>query len=432
MKNAQITLFIIIGALVLIAFGITFYIGTAMNKRIQTAETQQHIELGIQPIQDSVNTCLSLATAEGLKLIARQGGILYDSQGGTTPDFIEGEGKQYVTYADAELGTLKVQFLIEPPEGNVGTLFYSQPPKYPFEGFPYAGEEKIFNGYYGISKLSPLYKISAEGEKVEGSIQENLEKYIAKRTAQCADWTQFEKQGYQITSGSANVALVFAQKQEQFAGEQYISTELNWPLDITTPGGDKTKLEHFAIRENVRLATVYYAVKTIIDGDVTDISYTPRGNEQITVTTIPYGENTFVIVKDEQSLLDGKQFEFWIPRKNRRPALWNIEKPDNVFHITPEGKGTEITIHGAELQFNDPCPEKQNPYVIQLNASEPDEQQVTYSVHIPGTTSNEIPMDALTFGAYSITVFAKDNSKNPEDWFDSQEIPLQVTLCPVR
>ncbi len=429
--RAQITLFIIIGILIVIAFGIAIYIGTAMSKRIQTAETTQHVEQ-IQPIQDYVTSCLDLATKEGLKLIGRQAGVLYQSQGGATPDYIEGEGTQYTTYTDAELGTLKTPFLILPPDGTVGTLFYSDPPKYPFENFPYAGEELIFNGYYGTSQLPPLYKTSVEGEKVENSVQQNLETFIAKRTTQCADWQQFEKQGFRITTGPATASLIFAQKQEQFAGEQYVNIELNWPIEITTPAGDKTKLENFAVREDTRLATIYYTVKTIIDGDATDVSYSPQGSGAITTTTIPQEENTIVITRDEQSLIDNKPFEFWIPRKNRRPALWQVEQINKVFHVTPEGRGTEIRIIGNELQFNDPCPEGENPHTVQLNSSEPDEQEIVYGLYIPGSATSEIPQDAATFGAFSITVFSKDKSQNSNDWFDSQEIPLTVTICETR
>jgi hypothetical protein len=85
------------------------------------------------------------------------------------------------------------------------------------------------------------------------------------------------------------------------------------------------------------------------------------------------------------------------------------------------------------LVFNDPCQEAgvQNPYLIQLNASDPDEDKVTYAVHLPESPTNEIPKDAVDF-AYSITVFAKDRSAHTNDWFDSQEVPIQVTICEER
>jgi hypothetical protein len=469
MKKAQITVFIIIGVLVIIAFGITFYVGTKMSQRIEGKETQQRLEqIGIQPIQDYVTTCLSLATTEALSLIGRQGGALYQKQYGLTKDYIEGEGEFYVKYTDPQLGILDVSYLVLPPTGNVGNLFFSDPPEYPFPGFPYpAGETKpLFTGYYGTSKLPPLYKTLPTDKPctkdedcqpdnckdnfcwktVQESLQENLETFIARKTTTCANWQTFEDKGYQITSGTAIANILFAEKQqvEKFIeagafGEQQITIELLWPIEIATPGGDKTIIKDFAIKIPVRLVTIYYTVKTMIDGDVTDISFKPTGTGAFTTTTIPYGYDSFIILKDTQSTVANKPFEFWIPRKNRRPALWQIGTEalkDVTLHVTPEGKGTRLRIikisdEESQLQFDDPCPEGQLPYLT-LKASDPDEDEIKYSIHVPGSTTDEIPLDATTFGEYSITIFAKDRSVHPDNWFDSQEIPLQVALCEIR
>ncbi|MEM3154656.1 MAG: hypothetical protein QW165_03780 [Candidatus Woesearchaeota archaeon] len=437
-QKGQITFFIIIGILVLIAFSITLYVGGKMRQRIEVRETQQTTEkLGIQPIQDYITTCLSLATTEGLSLIGKQGGVIYQSQGGTTPDPVPGT---FILYTDADRAEqMKVKYLILPPEGNVGTLFFSEPPAYPYPGFPYPPGETtpLFKGYYGQNILPPLYITSAQtGERVSNSIQENLELFIAKKTANCASWKPFEEKGYFITAGNATASLIFAQRQEQFAGEQYISINLTWPVEITTPGGDKALLTNFAIKAPVRLATIYYTIKQIIDSDVTDISYKPQDTGAFTISIVPYGEDSFVEVKDAQSSVANKPFEFWIPRKNRRPALWQIDTTPLSgikFHVTKDGRGTVVAVQDSVLSFNDPCQEAgvQNPYLIQLNSSDPDEDSTTYAVHLPESTSNEIPPDAVNF-AYSITLYAKDRSAHTNDWFDSQEIPIQVTICEER
>lgn len=435
--RGQITIFIIIGVLVLISFSIALYVGTKMKQRIEVKQTTQTVEkLGIQPIQDYITTCLTLATTEALNLIGKQGGVIYQNQGGITPEPAQGT---FVTYTDPDRAEqLKVQYIILPPEGNVKELFFSEPPEYPFPGFPYPPGETtpLFKGYYGQNNLPSLYKISAEtGEYVSNSIQENLETFIAKKTADCVDWKTFEEKGYAITSGKTTASLIFAQKQEQFVGEQYITIELDWPVEIATPGGDKTLLTDFAIKAPVRLATIYYTVKQMVDADVTDISYIPQNTGAFSVAIVTYGEDSFVSVKDAQSIVANKPFEFWIPRKNRRPALWQIDTSplkDVTFHVS-ESRGTTITVQDDVLSFNDPCQEAdvQNPYLIQLNASDPDEDKITYAVHLPGSSNNEIPKDAVNF-AYSITVYAKDRSTNPNEWYDSQEIPLQVTICEER
>ncbi len=436
--KGQITVFIIIGLLVVIAFGITLYAGSKMRQTTQAKETQQQMQqLGIQPIQEYITTCLTLAASQGLALIGRQGGAIYQSQGGLTPDFKEGDN--YAKYTDPELGTLNVPYLIMPPEGNVDTLFYSEPPLYPFETFPHipGQTEPLFTGYYGTSKLPTLYKTSAQtGEKVQGSIQESLEEYIAKQTPQCTDWKTFDEKGYKITAKTPTASLIFATKQEQFAGEQYIGVELLWPIEITTPTGDKSILKDFAIKIPVRLATIYYTTKRIIDTDVTDISYAPENTEAFTIITVPYEEDSIIIAKDAQSTIENKQAEFWMPRKNRRPALWQINTEplqQITFHVTPEGRGAKITA-GEKISIDDPCQEEgtPNPYELEINATDPDENEIIYDVYIPESTNNELPLDATEREDYSITIYAKDKSDNPRTWFDSQTIPIKVALCEVR
>lgn len=439
--KAQITMFIIIGLLIVIAFGIAIYVGASMRKGVQKEPSQQRIEqLGVQPVFDYVVTCLTLATNEGLALLGMQGGVLYKSQGGVTPDYLpEDKNKFYV-----QSGDTKTQFDVVPPEGmvcqdvaNPATCsFFSAPPKYPFEGFP--GPQLLFFGYYGESRLPPLYRgINPEtGQPVQNSIQESLESFIAKRTIVCADFKSFENR-FTISYGNAVAKLLFAENVSQFIGEQNVNVELDWPVDVSAQSG-KTLLDKFAVKIPVRLATVYYTAKGIIDADVTDVSYKPNATETFTVSTVRLGDNSLVILRDSQSLVQGKPFEFWIARKNRIPALWFIDTSplnDVEFHVS-SGKNAEVKVvqidgENAQLEILDPCqaPGVSNPFVIKLRASDPDENDVTFSVHIPASSTNEIPDDAAN-NPFEITVFAKDG--NIQQNWDSQAIPLKVVQCPVR
>ena len=446
MKQAQITIFIIIGFLIIIAFGTTIYVTTKIGKSTETT-TQQKEQLGIQPIQDYITTCLQMATREGLALLGKQGGLIYKTQGGLN-DLPE----EHLQYTDPELGMLDLQFLILPPEGNVGTancatpeqkcgeenrpdccLFYSDPPYYPYPGFPYLPDgSTLYNGYFGISQLPPLYKKTPDERAVSNSIQENLELYIAKRTAECTNWKTFEDKNYKISPGQPTASLLFAEKKqiEQFTelqtfGEQYINVELSWPIEITTPGGEKTILSNFADKEPIRLVTIYFTIKQMLDADATDISYEPESTGSFTTSTIQNGENAIIIVKDSQSKIANKPYEFWIARKNRAPALWQINEAqfNNIkFHVIGD-KGASISIEGNKLIIKDICQEadKPDPFIIELNASDPDENEVRYEA-----TPKEIPGESVLGLPFNIRVYAKDNSTEE---YDYQDIPVQVALC---
>ncbi len=427
-QKAQITVFIVIGMLVIISFGVTIYVGNQMKKGTETKGTAQKTEqIDIQPIQDYITTCLTLATEDGLALIGKQGGVIYQSQGGITP-----EPKTYMDYTENDI-TYKVSYMILPPQGNVGhdrceteypfCLFYSEPMEYPYPGFPYPqGETKpYFKGFYGINQIPPLYK----SPEATNSIQENLETYITKKTMDCTSWEKFEDKGYTIKEGAAKTTLTFAEQQRQFIGEKYLTAELEWPIDITTPTGDNKAIANFNTRIQVRLATIYYTVKELIDSDVTDIEYKPANKDSFKLTTKPYGKDSFISVQDTQSLTAGKPFEFLIPRKNRAPALWKLETNQLTLGIAEERRST-LSIEGSKLLIYNPCPDDgPTSTFITLQASDPDEEQASFEVEIPGSATDKIPKDAMGEEHYKITIKAKDKA----GLTDYERIPTRVKPC---
>lgn len=423
--KAQITVFIIIGILVVIAFAIALYAGNRLG-----LGTQQGVEgkLGVEEIQSTVTSCFELSLGEGLKLLGKQGGFIFKEQGGIH------DVQEAFELPSAE-GKALVPWLVISPQGDVGNLFFAAVPKYPFEGFPFPPSETkpFFTGYYGISRLPPLYKINEAQERTEGSIQDTLESFVAKKTTECMDWPAFTGKGFDVTVGTAAASLLFAQRQDQFVGEQFVTASLFWPLDITTPGREKAQLKDFSTRVPVRLASIYYVTKAIVDGDVTDVSYAPSASGGMSVAVERFADGSLVRLSDPQSQVQNAPFEFLIARKNRLPALWQIDDAplkSVVFHVSPEGRGTRVQVDGKFLRFQDPCqdPDVQNPFVIELNASEPDEDQVSFAVEVQGSAESELK----EIGERKVTVFAKDESNGPLGQFDRQELKVEVALCPVR
>ena len=79
-KQGQITLFIILGLLILITFTFTFYIGSILTKR----ESTQTVVNQIEDVENIINGCFSQAITEALIQLGKQGGVLYQTQGGIT------------------------------------------------------------------------------------------------------------------------------------------------------------------------------------------------------------------------------------------------------------------------------------------------------------------------------------------------------------
>lgn len=422
--KGQLTVFIIIGLLVLISFAVTIYVGNLMRQPLKTDQEEQ---LRQQPLTEYVTSCLTLTATNALALIGKQGGVLYKYQGGITP--AKQSTDDYFTYQDPEHGQLNISYIILPPTGTVGTLFYSTPPEYPFETFPYLPNGSLyFDGYYGINNLPPLYKTHPETNKtVTNSIQETLETYISTNTATCADFASFTDNGYTISTGTPAASLIFATKQQQFKGEQTLTIALAWPINVTSPDNSITHYDTFTTKVPVRLATIYYTVKALVDADVTNINYTPVTTSAFTIEKTTHQEDSIIVVKDAQSIANDEPFEFWVPRKNRRPALWHLDTPRLTLHVA-ETRGTELSVQGNTLVINDPCPAN-GPQRLRLDASDPDEDDITYELSIPLTTTNTIPSDAAGVPNYKITIYATDRANHTLDWFDHQSIPTTVSPC---
>lgn len=425
--RGQITVFILIGIMVVVAFAMTLYAGSRLGlggKGLKEGE-----RAGVSEIEDAVRSCLNIALGEGLARAGRQGGIIFSDEGGVFPR----EGFDFLGVPSAG-GIVETPFIVLPPQGDVGGLFFADVPLYPFDGFPFPPNEEVpfLTGYYGISRLPPLYRVS-EGESVQNSVQAALESFVAQKSAECMDWASFAQEGLEVSAGQPSVVLLFAQRQDQFVGEQFVTAQLTWPLEVETPGLDKVVLTDFSVRVPVRLASVYYVAKSIVDGDVTDVTYVPSPQGGMQVEEITVGDDSVIKVSDPQSAVQGVPFSFWIARKNRVPGLWHIDEAPLervVFHVAPEGRGTRVTVDGNFLRFSDPCPEDgvPSPFVVELNASDPDEDAVRFEVQVVGSVQNELN----EIGERRIRVFAGDGSGGPSSRFDSQELKVGVALCPVR
>ncbi len=330
MKNAQLTLMITMGIILLFAAVVVIWLGTqtATIRTAPEAEQQRLRQVAVQPVREYIQSCLDVTTMTGLELLGKQGGVLYRMQGGLTPDVQPAEqGSRYVEYEG-----INVSYLITRPVQDIGTLYYAQPDEYPFPSFPYVFNETIgsvikefYGGYYGKSLLPPLFKPG------KNSIQEQIESYISFNLPKCTDWKTFEAQGLSIVAGRPNVSVMIAENITQIETEQFFTVLARWQvniIDLTTNGN--TTLDQFSLGYPVHLAKFYLFVQGIVLGEVNDATFDARS---ISTTATPVtivkdvfkngfdqGTDGLIIVRDEESRLRGKPLEFWILRATLSPA----------------------------------------------------------------------------------------------------------------
>ncbi len=432
MKNAQLTLMITMGIILLFAAILVIWLGT-QTATMQTepeAGQQRLRQVAVQPVREYVQSCLDITTMAGLELLGKQGGVLYRMQGGLTPDVQPAEkGSRYAEYEG-----LNVSYLITRPVQDIGTLYYAEPDEYPFPSFPYVFNQttgsvmkEFYGGYYGKSLLPPLFKPGRD------SIQEQLESYISFNLPKCTDWAVFGAQGLSIAAGRPNVSVMIAENITQIQTEQFFTVLVRWQVNITDLTTKRnTTLDQFSLGYPVHLAKFYLFVQSIVLGEINDATFDPR-NLSTAATPVTIVKNVFrndfdqgtddiIIVRDEESRLRGKPLEFWILRANRYPALvWINQTALDRYEFIPlgtcEGKPS-IFLTGDELVIKWP-----ETWTAKLRAVDPDEDLVTFRTEPASPGEITTPPAGEPF---RMRVYVSDGGRTE----DYQVLKLRTTGCP--
>jgi len=379
MKKAQLTFFIFFGFAIVLAISIAITIMT--DKTAERTErgsvNKPKTMLKIQPIKDAVNNCLTITAKEALIKIGKQSGYLYQNQGGSTEDLSAQDlGKKYAEYDDEN-----VRYLVDEPTGNIGQIFFTTTPKYPWDTFPYTNNafdpsSTQHMGYYGINQLPGLYK------PAPNSIQEQLETYTANNTKTCIDFSKFEQQGLEIKYGNPNATAYIANETKKVGVEEAVYFTLNWPITIKEKTTNiTTTIQEFGTIIKIPFAKIYYNISTMLNKDATNISYEPHTEGEYIVSTTKIEKNSIVSTKFVPYTIDNKQYMFTFARHNRQPALHYITQLKDSTRETPINlpKGAKILIEGTKLKFipascdaSDSAINKWDYSEIGLNASDPD------------------------------------------------------------
>ena len=316
-KRAQVTVYIIIGIIILFLAILMFYLKGTTEKEISVQELikSQEIPNEIKPITTYVTASLDTATREGLYLVGMQGGHIYESQGGLT------DNAKSIFYDEHE-----VSYGITKQEAEYLSFYKPEPPEYPWDTgmttkFPYiAGTLSINDGQFGVYNLPPLYGPGP-------SIQLQLEYFITSYM-QNINLIFFKEQGFDITYGDMNVSVVI--------GENDVTAFLTYPLKITKRATNEvTNINYFYTNPQIRLKKIYNLAHDIVKKDIAKILFNisdPSNNkDSMTIQKFadanPSKHDDIIIINDDKSMLYAKPYTFKFARENRNPALHLIYLP---------------------------------------------------------------------------------------------------------
>jgi hypothetical protein len=377
MKRAQITIFMLVGIVMIAVIGFIFVNqGTVQQAQIDSSKDKLVTNsMAASQIEFLVQSCLDKAFEDSLTLITRQGGYIHQNQLGSMLTF----ALPNLNYS-FENKSYQVTYRITPNRKDIL-------PKYPCKD---ESEAPNFCYYANdVSKFASLSQITygssssiiLDNPKSFLTIQKQLQRYIETNTLSCINFSRFI--GYNVTLGNASSTVSIT--------DESVSTSLTMPMTITiqnlAPTINKFKFSSF---QPVRLKKVHNAIQEVLNFDNRDINFNLKEDSakgtytnyqgqkifklsalNLEIQKIPSIENydDIFIFTDQKSSLGGKPLHYIIARKNRMPALDIIPTNSNSLDY-------EILISpGQKLEFK-PL------------AHDPDEDKITYSYKAFGDSTS--------------------------------------------
>ncbi|MCP3682503.1 MAG: hypothetical protein GY861_07410 [bacterium] len=320
-KRGQVTVFIIIGIVLLFIVGFLIWMA-----RTPPLDDPGNMKQEIQPINNYITSYLEEVTEEGIVLMGQQAGYIYSDQEGLVHLDNDYEGRAYLIYNGK-----KVQYLIDSPsepfikfiQDTEGTTLNEVPPPspdYPWKFFPLQSElvpDTIFKSNTGIfgdaMDITPLKKIPGSGAKK--SMEDQLEFYLRNRMFGNNDKvkSEFSNRGFDIeTPEKTEIEVTVTISKDD------VTVQLLYPMEITKRStGDKIEVEDFSARSDAKVKEVYDKAVAAIKTDTTDISHDIQDSDWVVDKIEDVFVNDDVIVVED----DEKSFTFYFARKNRAPAL---------------------------------------------------------------------------------------------------------------
>ncbi len=380
MKKSQITMFIIVGVLIVITAGLVYYMAGYISKK--QAEKQAKLAEKSTDIKNSVetfvNACAEKTLVDGVKLLGSQGGIIYKNQVGNgniinpslpiTSTAIKGlkplqykptplSEQNYILYA--------IDLPAFPADGMTSFNYKNPEYLYPWKCFPYLSNDptpksldenancntlsndiktfELDDGSFGQNILLPLLAPSNIP-----SINSTLTLFIENNLSTCLqNFNTFKERGLIVNTQAPKATLTI--------NNDNILLKLKMPTTITKMRtNEQATIETYTINAPIRLGRVYEFTNKLIINDTTNISFSidkiadystlSNYDAKISVTKTDSknpshnDHDDIITIKDTGSRI-GDGFSFTFARKNRRPALHydltiaKIKNPDGKISL---------------------------------------------------------------------------------------------------
>jgi len=375
-KRGQITVFIILGIIILLSFAFLLYFSSSAGKQKSKASSLEEIRktFDSESFQYYVSSCLTNNFEEGLMLIGERGGYLH-------PDDYK-DKSNHLNQFNPKYTRDKTAYLIE--KGDLAGPWYpcqdnSNPPVYcgfinnrilfpESEGFVY-GIYNVLSGYF---------------------LKKQLESYLNDRMGDCINISDLKKR--YVTIDIEN--MTFSSVVEFTANE--MSANVDYSIKIRYGKESMPYYINSKTKLPVRFGSVYGAIVEVINNDFSKLDFdmynNPRtgsyngvplnfgliGGLMITKEAVPESTDDLFIINDSLSIIKGKPYVFKFARENRIPVLDCIPAVNSTEREIIKNRNLEF-IKIAKFGYGETPKNNQHVLEINANAIDPDEDYLTYS-----------------------------------------------------
>jgi hypothetical protein len=306
-KKSQVTVFIIIGIILVFVIFLLMYFNAWLNqKQIEDEVNEiQRILNEDKMWRTAITSCLKQTAEKGIFILGRQGGVIYDTQASGTREYFGPPLIKYgvavlpfkgKNYDNSEEIIYDVNYGIRTPV--LGSPGHPLPPTYPYPGWLIENPHDPsihYRAYYntlGVSKnnigksyIPPLCDYFGENRpnkktlacrsydnpryrSVHDSMQEYLEMYIAEEMAKCSKILQNVSvlKGRTIKRGNVSVNTTIT--------SDYIYVSADFPHSIQIKSSLKNlAIGRFDTRVKVRLRQIHELAEAVIYEDNNNIYF---------------------------------------------------------------------------------------------------------------------------------------------------------------
>ena len=224
LKRGQITIFMIVGLLVLIGGIIFFYLTQKEEKKLEPEIRiiQEQVPLEFDPIKKYANDCAYSVAVEGIKIIGTQGG--------------------YISFDDKTLNREPFTITQNPTESDAVLFTKDSDLK-----IPYWWYLKSANNCKGDCKFSSK---RPELRQSDNSIEKQLERYVDSKFKECLNnFEPFVERGFKITEkGKVRTDVTIASND--------VTVLVEYPITIEKQDST-TKLSQFFVNIPINLDKIY-------------------------------------------------------------------------------------------------------------------------------------------------------------------------------